>query len=143
MDDVVPVRVRQRVRDLARDLQRVVQRELLLAVEPVAQRALVHVRHDVEEQAVRLTGVVQREDVRMIEAGGDLDLPEEALRAERGGELGREDLDRHLAMVLEVLREVHGSHAPVTQLAQDPVAIGQCRGEALELLRHQGTLPEV
>ena len=47
----------------------------------------------------------------MAEAGGGLDLAQEALGAERGGELGAEDLDGDLAVVLEIFGEIDGGHA--------------------------------
>ena len=50
-----------------------------------------------------------------------LDLAGEAVRAERGGELGAEHLDRDLAIVLQVLGEVDGGHAALAELALDPV----------------------
>ena len=43
---------------------------------------------------------MQRQDVRMAELGRDLDLAQEALGAEHGGELGPQDLDRDLAAML-------------------------------------------
>jgi len=41
----------------------------------------------------------------MVEPRGDLDLAQESLRAEQGGQLGGQDLDRDTAAVLEVLGE--------------------------------------
>ena len=60
----------------------------------------------------------------MVELGGDRDLAQEPLGAERVGEFGVEDLDRHGAVVLEVVREVDGGHAAVAELALDAVAVG-------------------
>ena len=54
----------------------------------------------------------------------------EPLGAEHGGELGLEDLERDLAVVLEVLGEVDGGHAALAQLALDAVAVGEGGGEA-------------
>ena len=65
----------------------------------------------------------------MAEVRGGLDFPEEALGAECGGELGAENLDGHLAMVLEVLGEVDRGHAALAELALDAVAITQCGSE--------------
>ena len=39
----------------------------------------------------------------MLEVRGKLDLLQEPLRTERSGELGLEDLERDLAVVLEVM----------------------------------------
>ena len=66
--DAVPVRVVERVGDLARDAHRVVDRELLLALEPLAQRLALDEGHDVVEQPVRPSPrVEQRQDVRMLQ----------------------------------------------------------------------------
>src|SRR2546422_3796586 len=65
----------------------------------------------------------------MSEARRDLDLPQEPLGADRGCELAPEHLDRHLAVVLPVLREVHGRHAAATELAVNGVTVRERRGE--------------
>ena len=82
------------------------------------------VRHDVIEETVGFAGVVQREDVRVLELGSDLDLAEEPFRAKGGGQLGPQYLDRHLAMVFQILGEVHRRHAAGTHLFLDGVAVG-------------------
>ena len=48
-----------------------------------------------------------------------LDLAQEPLGAERGGELRAQHLDRDVAVVLEVVREVDGGHAAAPELALD------------------------
>ena len=84
-----------------------------------------HVGHDVVEEAVGFAGVDQAEDVRMLEAGGDLDLGEEAIAADDGTEFGVEDLDGDLAGVLQVFGEVDGGHAALAELALEAVAVGR------------------
>ena len=69
--------------------------------------------------------VEEGQDVGVLEAGGGLDLPEEAVGAECGGELGAEKLDGDEAIVLEVAGEVDGGHAAATELALDVVAIDE------------------
>ena len=59
------------------------------------------------------------------------DLLHEPLGAEHGGEFGLQHLERDLALVLEVLGEIHGRHAALPELALDAVAIGQRRRETL------------
>ena len=66
----------------------------------------------------------------MLQPGGDLDLAEEPLGPERGGELGAEHLHGHLAVVLQVLGEEDRGHAPAPELALDGVAVGQSGLEA-------------
>ena len=64
-------------------------------------------------------------------ARGGLDLLHEALGAEHGGELGLQDLEGDLAVVLEVLGEVDRRHAALAELALDAVAIGEGGREAI------------
>ena len=53
----------------------------------------------------------------MLQPGGDLDLAEEAIAADRGGELGPQHLDRHLPVVPQVLGQIDRGHAAAAQLA--------------------------
>ena len=117
VDHALAVGVVQRGRDLPRQPQGLVHRELLLPGQPRPQRFAGDVGHDVVEQSVGLARVDQAEDVRVLEVGGDLDLAEEALAAEDGGELGVEDLDGDLAAVLQVFGEIDRGHAALAQLA--------------------------
>ena len=65
---------------------------------------------------------MERKDVGMAEPGGDLDLAQEALGAERGRQLGVEDLERDLAVVPEVLGEVDRGHPAAAELALERIA---------------------
>ena len=86
------------------------------------------VRHDVVEEAVGLARVVHRQDVRMAELRRDLDLAQEPVGAERGGQLRPHHLHRHLAMVLQVRGQVHRRHPALAQDPLDLVAAGQRLG---------------
>ena len=70
----------------------------------------------------------------MGEPGGDPDLADEPLRAEDRAQLRPEDLERHLAVVLEIVGEVDGRHAAAPELALEGVAVGEGSGEAGELI---------
>ena len=61
----------------------------------------------------------------MLELGRELDLAEEALGAERGGELGPEHLEGDQALVPQVAREIDRGHAALPELALDGVAAGE------------------
>ena len=67
----------------------------------------------------------------MLQAGGELDLAQEPLGAERRGELGMEHLEGDRAVVLEVLGQVDRRHAAAAELALERVAIGERRLERL------------
>ena len=82
MDHVVAVRVVQRSSDLRCKAHGVAERQLLLACQPLTQRFASNIRHHIEQHAVHLAGIVQGENVRMLEPGGRPDLAQETLRAE-------------------------------------------------------------
>ncbi len=132
MDHSVVVGVLERAPDLVRDPERVVYRKLLLAVEPFPERLALDERHDVVEQAAGLPRVVQRQNVGVLERRGDLDLAEEPLAAQDGGQLGLQQLDGDVAVVLQVLREEDRRHPAFAKLPFDPVPVSQRRRELLE-----------
>ena len=80
--DVLVVRVGQRIGDVPRDRHRVGDRQAPLANQPVAQALTRDVRHRVKQEAAGDPGVEQRQDVRVGEAGGDLDLAQKAFRSQ-------------------------------------------------------------
>ena len=132
MDHAEAVRVAERIGDFARDADRFVDRQLAVALEARAQRLAGDQRHHVVEQAVGLAAVEQRQDVRMLQARRGADLGEEALAAERRAQVGVQHLDGDVAIVLEIVREVHGGHAALAELAVEAVAVGEGGGEAVE-----------
>jgi hypothetical protein len=58
----------------------------------------------------------------VLKIGGKFDFLEESLWAEHSGKLGVQYLDRDLAIVLLVVREVNGGHATSAQFALDGVS---------------------
>ena len=62
----------------------------------------------------------------MVQAGGDLDLPQESLGPERGCQLGAENLDGHRPLVPYILGEIHRGHTTVAQFGPDGVPAGEC-----------------
>ena len=134
----VPVRVVQRGRDRARHLECLLEGERRLALQPLAQRLPFHVGHDVVEQVVvDLPRVVQRNDVGMLQARRDVDLPQEPLGPEADREVRMQHLDCHRAAVPAVLGHVHRRHAPAADLPLDAVPAGQRGADAIRLLVHQ------
>ena len=61
----------------------------------------------------------------MLQARGGADLAQEPLAAERRAEIGMQHLDGHVAIVLEVVREVDRGHAAGAEFALDAVAVGE------------------
>ena len=69
---------------------------------------------------------MNRDDVRVREAGRHARLADEPLaRIRRLREMGREDLDRNVAVELHVAREVDHPHAAATELARKRILAGQ------------------
>jgi hypothetical protein len=58
----------------------------------------------------------------MLQARGGADLRQKALAAKRRTEVGVQHLDRDVALVLHVVREVYGGHAAGAEFAGDAVA---------------------
>jgi hypothetical protein len=73
----------------------------------------------------------------MLEVGGDLDFLQEALRADRGGQIGAEHLEGNLASMPPVPGEVDAGHAALAQLAIDFVTIGESRAELFQAMLFQ------
>ena len=62
----------------------------------------------------------------MLQLRSRFDLAEETFTAKRGCELGMQDLDGDIAIVFDVVREVHCRHAARPELALDAVVARQC-----------------
>ena len=72
----------------------------MLTVNAVAEGLPFEVGHDVEEEAVHLAGIVERQDVWVSEVGRGFDLGQETLRTDHSSEFRLQDFERHLAVVL-------------------------------------------
>jgi len=148
VDHPLPMGVAERHGDRARDPDRLPHGQLALPVEALPQALPIDEGHHVEEEALRLPRVEQRQDVRVLEVGGRLDLGQKALGAHHGGQLRLQDLERHLALVLEVVSQVNGGHPALADLADDLVAAlqggvqaGDGVGHGQDPRRHGTTCP--
>ena len=116
---------------LAGDSQGVLDRELPLPRETLPQRFALDEWHSEPElravlrTGVGLAGVVHRDDMRVLEPRRELDLPEEALGAQRVGQLRVEELERDRAVMAKIVSKVDSSHTPTPELALDAVPIGK------------------
>ena len=108
------------------DAHCVLDGKLRLAIETLPQRFAGDERHHIVEISVCLPGIVQRQNVRMLEVRRRPNLGEESLGAERGGQLGVQHLERDLARVLHVASEIDGRHAARAELALYLVAASEC-----------------
>jgi hypothetical protein len=76
---------------------------------------------------------VDREDVGMLEPGGEVDLPAEPLGAERRPRLGAENLEGDRPVVLQVVGEIDGRHPATAELPLDGIAPGEGVGELIHM----------
>ena len=123
MDDSVLVRVVEGAVHAGRDALRILDRQLPLTIEPRAERLSLDERHDVVEQSIRLAAVEERQQVRVLQAGGDTDLGQKPVDAQHGTQVGMQHLERDPALVPDVAGNIQGRHAASPCLSLDQVAI--------------------
>ena len=124
------------VADLAGNPEGVVNPELVLARYAITQRLSLDERHDVVEVPAGRAGVVEREDMWMLQLRGGANLAQESIGADRGSDVGAQHLDRHESTVLEVAREVDGCHPATTKLPVDLIPVRKRCSQAVERVRH-------
>src|SRR5215207_1685771 len=105
--------------------------ELKLPAQPVTKTLALHVRHGIPQEPRRFPRVKDRQDMWMVEPGGELDLALEALGPDSGGELGVEDLQGDRAVVAQSVGEKDSGHAAAPKLPLDAVAIRKATRELL------------
>ena len=135
VDDAVLMGEPERIGNLGQDCRRGVRHERVLALEAIGQRLAHDVLHGEPEQRSALRDPVNRDDVRMVERGRGTSFALEALDQPRSiRQLRGQDLDRDLAVELEVAREEdYGHPAAPEQLLDDEVALQLFRELCLEL----------
>jgi hypothetical protein len=72
----------------------------------------------------------------MIEPGGDPDLPEKPLRAQRGGQFRTQHLQRDTPIVFQVVGQMHCGHPTATDLPLNQVSAGESGLHAVERSSH-------
>src|SRR5881628_3047949 len=77
----------------------------------------------------------------MLQLCGDVDLATEPLGPQRGCELRAQHLDGYLAVMPQVLGEVHGGHPARAELALDRVAPGEGLLDTIEAIRYRHLSP--
>ena len=155
VDDALGVGVLNGEGHLAGDADCLAHGELGFAFEAGAKGSAGNEGHDVIQQGVmRGSGVggsgtrgegdgaavEHREDVRMREARGEVDLPDESLSADDGIEVEAQDLEGDGAVVLEVVGQKDSCHAALTEFAVEAVAVTERGGEQGGEVGHAGKL---
>jgi hypothetical protein len=92
---------------------------------PRLERGTGDISRDVERTPVDLARIDKRENVRVLQSGSNRDLSEEIGDRQFTPLLGTQDLQRHLAPVSDINREVHDSHPPSTDFLLNGVSAAQ------------------
>jgi hypothetical protein len=123
MDQSLRVRGVERGGHLAEHVQSELRTQLLLLLEPGLEVDPVHVAHGDEEDALGFAGLVDRNDVRVVDRGREMRLPFEPL-TEAGVvcELGRQDLERDLPLEPFLHGSVDDAHTAAADKPFDPVS---------------------
>ncbi len=123
VDQAAGVRLVQRRRHLADDVNYARRGQDALAVKQRAQVLPADVAHRDEQGPVCLAGIVDRNDVRMIDGRRGPHLPGEPLAEPRvTGELRRQNLQCHRSAQPGVERTVDDRHSAASDLLLDLVA---------------------
>src|SRR5262249_47578432 len=105
---------------------------LLLAVEPGAKGLTLHEGHHIKEEGIGFARVEQRQDVRVLQVGRQLDLSQEPLGADDGGQLRPEHFHGDPPSVSDVLSEVDRRHAAGAELPLELITAGKSSLELRE-----------
>ena len=80
-------------------------------------------RHDVVQQALGVTGRMNRDNVRVCEFGDYINFAEEPLAHNKRRVLGTQDLYCHLSVGVVLGREVRRGHSPPPDLPFDRITV--------------------
>ncbi len=122
MDDPLGMGVLKGAGNLVDQPEGLLQRQVLLAHQPRTQGIVFDVRHHVIQLPAVGAGIMQRQDVRMRQLRGDVDLAQKAIVSDGRGDLGLHDLERDPAAMLRIVRQVDRGHASGGDPSNDAVA---------------------
>ncbi len=115
------VGVRERIAHVAQDAHRLAHRQLVVVRQPGAQRLPFHAGHDVVQEIAGRARGEERDDVGVLQLGGELDLALEPLRAHTSRHLGGQHFHHHLASQPHFLGDEHAAHAAAAELGLEAV----------------------
>jgi hypothetical protein len=125
--DSPAVSIVQRICHFARYSQRFLDRKLEIFCQSITQGKPFDIGHHVVDEAVGFTRIEQRQDVRMRQFRGKVDLSQKPLSANRLRDVRSENLDGDTPIVTNVIRQINRCHASFAEDAPDSVAIGNFR----------------
>ena len=121
VDEPEPVSRVERVADLGEQVERALVADAIARVDELPKVVAFDVLHRQEEDVALLAGGIDRDDVRVLQARGQLGLEEEPTpKTLVPGQLRPDHLDGDLALQVLVLREVDGAHRAPPEQALDP-----------------------
>jgi hypothetical protein len=123
--DTLAMRIIEGIGDFAGKAKCILNRHLSFPEQSLPQRLALDVRHRVPQLAGGFARVEHREDMQMLQAGCEPDLPQKALGAERLRELGAEYLERHRPIVPDIVSQVHRGHTAAPELPLEAIAVAQ------------------
>src|SRR5262249_42672108 len=131
MDEAACVRCVKRARELRDERERASCLERAVATKKRTKVGAGDVAHRDVEQAVELTGLVDRDDVRMLQRRGELRLAEETLAESVVlAELRCEELQRDLSLQTKIVGAVDDAHPAPTENALQ-VVLAEPRSDAV------------
>ncbi len=126
VDDALAMRVVQRAPHLLHDTQDLGERQATALVDDLLERAPANPLHRVPQERAARADAKDRHDIRVVERRGDLALALEALgEIAPAHQLERQDLDRHLAIQLSLLREEDERHPAAAEQIVDLILAAQ------------------
>ena len=140
MDEAPRVSAVESSSDLRHQRRHLVQRQRSIALQASLEVGALDVAHGDEQDPVLVTGLEDRDHVRMVEPRSELRLPREPI-AERGvsAELGREQLERDSPAELKVMSPVDDAHAAVADQRVEAISpeVSSDRGNHVTSLTEQ------
>ena len=125
VDDTFGVRELQRARDVSENADRYGDRHGAGTHEMHPERLPFDEGHRVVGQPFRLSGREHRQDVWVLQSGGEQDLVLETLEIHAGREIGRKHFHHDTTTERALLREKHATHATAAELAFYAIGAGQ------------------
>jgi hypothetical protein len=129
MHHALPVCIVDGVGNVVKNPDSLSDGQLTGSLQSRAQRLSFDARHRIIKQIVFRAGKEERDDVRMLQSRGQLDLAAEAADVEPGAELGRQNFDDDIAAERDFADNEDARH-PAAEVVDDFVAIAERTLEA-------------
>ena len=123
MDQALLVRRVEGIRHRSEDPDGLIDAQRAIVLEPLCERRSVDVAHRQVELSLPLPGRMDRDDVRVLEAGEELALAQESLAIRRVVDpFGGDEFQGNASVRLLLVSEIHDAHPTAGDDAVDPEA---------------------